>query len=65
MKNDIQGVIWFDQEFQGGLMEDFEAYTMVNKEPSLSMYLYVSSPKQIAEIARTLNNSNLRSWGKN
>ena len=59
MDNNIQGVIWFHGEFHSGLLEDYEVYQNVYQPSKLAMSLYVQSLKQLSDIAKTLNNSNL------
>ncbi|MAE81998.1 MAG: hypothetical protein CMB80_04630 [Flammeovirgaceae bacterium] len=59
--NNIHGVIWFDGEFQSGLIEDFEVYSTQHKDSRIVMNYYASSRQELANIAKTLNNSNLRS----
>lgn len=63
-ENNIHGVIWFDGEFQSGLIEDFEVYSNHHKDSKIVMNYYASSRQELANIAKTLNNSNIRSIAK-
>tara|TARA_Y100001949_G_scaffold98343_1_gene82799 strand:+ start:251 stop:481 length:231 start_codon:yes stop_codon:yes gene_type:complete len=62
--NNIHGVIWFHGEYQSGLLEDFEIYASQHKNSKLVMNYYASSREELANIAKSLNNSNLRSIDK-
>ena len=61
MEDKIKGFIWFHGEFHSGLLEDYEVYQNAYQPSKTAMSFYVKSLKQLSDIAKILNNSNLRS----
>lgn len=55
----MEGYIWYHNEFFGGVKEDYEAFCRANKDTKFIMKYFAASTKQLHEIANNLNNSNV------